>query len=401
MTTNKKESPSMNKYYQQHDNNINYETIVATTTATSDVNNTMTSSSSWPPINPQLYLIHVGKTGGSTIVKALSLSNYSTSVKCMVRRTKTKTTRRNKCYKYPSNNATSKLTQSILGVYHTWSPLLNKADKLWLLQNTNIFLFTIRNPISRLQSAYNYHKDGTHTVIKQNGKRNTYKDVKQYFYTHCYSNGFNNMITKLRTTGIHKTTTTVNDDNMDDDDCYTIGRNVLLGKSNQGDVHFQYNYEYYYTYTLSNQYTEHTHALAVVRTEYLWEDVIQLNQQLGGDDEDSSISSKNYWNTMKGYKVTHGSENYTTHHHHPSSGNDTEEIISIPNAIYLCCLMYNEIEIYQLLLLKAGNLSDDQKRISLNELLTTCHVTNNTEDVLSNPFSWTEYNKGNICEGVY
>ena len=204
----------MNKYYQQHDNNINYETIVATTTATSDVNNTMTSSSSWPPINPQLYLIHVGKTGGSTIVKALS-------VKCMIRRTKTKTTRRNKCYKYPSNNATSKLAQSILGVYHTWSPLLNKVDKSWLLQNTNIFLFTIRNPISRLISAYNYHKDGTHTVVKQNGKHNTYKDVKQNFYTHCYSNGFNNMITKLRNTGIHKTTTTVvNDDNMDDDEEY-------------------------------------------------------------------------------------------------------------------------------------------------------------------------------------
>jgi hypothetical protein len=387
MTTNKKESPPMNKDYQQHDK----PTIVgATTTATTDVNNTMTSSS-WPPINPKLYLIHVGKTGGSSIVKALSLSNYSKSVKCMIRRTKTKTTRKNKCYKYPSNT-TSKLTQSILGVYHTWSPLLNKADKSWLLQNTNIFLFTIRNPISRLQSAYNYHRDGTHTVIKQNnGKRNTYKDVKQYFYTHCYSDGFNNMITKLRTTGIHKTTNTVNDDNMDDDDCYTIGKNVLLGKSNQGDVHFQYNYEYYYNYTI-NQYTEHTHALAVVRTEYPWEDVIQLNQQLGDDDAESSISSKNYWNTKKGYKVTHGSENYI---------NDTEDIISIPNAIYLCCLLYNEIEIYQLLLLKARNLSDEQKRISLNELLTTCHVTNKDDDVLSNPFSWIEYNKGKICQGVY
>ena len=173
-----KNTPSIIEYKQQrqrHNNTINKEPIAFL----APTNNTMTSSS-WPPTYPQVYLIHVDKTGGSTIVKALQLLNYSTSVKCMVRRTKknasttTTTTTKNKCYNinHPSN-ATSKLTQSILGVYHTWSPLLNQADKLWLLRNTNVFLFTIRNPIMRLRSAYNYHKDGTHTIKQRGGKHDT------------------------------------------------------------------------------------------------------------------------------------------------------------------------------------------------------------------------------------
>jgi len=326
----------------------------------------------------------------------------------MVRRTKknastTTTTTRNKCYtnNHPSN-ATSKLTQSILGVYHTWSPLLNQADKLWLLRNTNVFLFTIRNPIMRLRSAYNYHKDGTHTIKQRGGKHATYKDVKEYFYVNCHGDGFDGMITKLRIGSKGSNTTTAATDM--DDDCYTIGKNVLLGNSHRGDLHFQYNYKYYYTYATSyqDQYTKDTppHSIAVIRTEYLWEDVIQLDQQLGGGDADSS-SSKNYWNAMKGYKVTHGSENYTAHHPSASDNNHTEDVISIPNAIYLCCLLYTEIEIYQLLILKARNISDEQKRISLNELFTTCHVTNNDDVLLSNPFSWMEYSKGKICQGVY
>ena len=144
---------------RRHNNTIN-KAPIATSAPTND---TMTSSS-WPPIYPQIYLIHVGKTGGSTIVKALRLANHSTSVKCMVRRTKKKrnttsttttTTTKDKCYTNNNNNyhhpsknnddtTSSKLSRSILGVYHTWSPLSNQADKLWLLHNTNVFLFTVR-----------------------------------------------------------------------------------------------------------------------------------------------------------------------------------------------------------------------------------------------------------------
>ena len=278
----------------------------------------------------------------------------------------------------------------------------------------------------RLRSAYNYHGDGTHAIKRRGrggggGERDVattyYKDVKEYFYVNCYGDGFDSMITKLRiggSKGSSNTTaaTAATAAGDMDDDCYTIGKNVLLGNSYRGDVHFQYNYEYYYKYATSGnrgqEYTKDTpppppHSIAVIRTEYLWEDVIQLDQQLGGgDDADGSSSSKDYWNTMKGYKVTHGSENYTAHHRPSSDNNHTEDnMTSIPNSLYLCCLLCKEIEIYQLLLLLARNLSNEQKRISLNELFTTCHVKNNNDDVLllSNPFSWMEYSNGKICQG--
>ena len=124
---------------RRHNNTIN-KAPIATSAPTND---TMTSSSSWPPMYPQIYLIHVGKTGGSTIVKALRLSNHSTSVKCMVRRTKKKrnttstTTAKDKCYTnnnnyhHPSKNnndtTSSKLSRSILGVYHTLESIIKPS----------------------------------------------------------------------------------------------------------------------------------------------------------------------------------------------------------------------------------------------------------------------------------
>jgi hypothetical protein len=111
----------------------------------------------------------------------------------------------------------------------------------------------------------------------------------------------------------------------------------------------------------------------------MWEDVIHLDQVLGG--------TGNY-GKMEGFKVTHGSENFTGAH-------STD--ISTSNTVFLCCLISREIEVYQQMILKALNLDDEQKRETLNDLLGRCLTTSEEKDVLQHPFSWRAFRQGEIC----
>ena len=40
-----------------------------------------------------------------------------------------------------------------------WGGNYNKEEKEWMLNNSNVFLYTVRHPIDRLISTYNYHRD--------------------------------------------------------------------------------------------------------------------------------------------------------------------------------------------------------------------------------------------------
>jgi hypothetical protein len=144
-----------------------------------------------------------------------------------------------------------------------------------------------------------------------------------------------------------------------------------------GGVHFEFNYEYYLKYTLGQR---PNHSVAVIRTEHLWEDVILLDQILGGTGD---------FGMMEGFKFTHGSENFTTH------GND----ISTLNRVFLCCLISREMEVYQQMILKALNLDDKQKRETLDKLLGRCLIKTPEKDLLQHPFSWTAFRQGQTCSG--
>ena len=223
-----------------------------------------------------------------------------------------------------------------------------------LLDNTNVFLFAVRDPIARLISAYNYH-------------RNEYRNVTKFpshavYYKECFPGSFDSMIDDIR--------------NGTSVECSRMGVNALLGKIRTGGIHFQFNYEHYLKYTLGQR---PNHAVAVIRTEHMWEDVIHLDQVLGG--------TGNY-GKVEGFKFTHGSENFTGAH---STG------ISTSNTVFLCCLVSREMEIYQQMILKALNLDDEQKRETLNDLLGRCLITPEEKDVLQHPFSWRAFRQGEIC----
>jgi hypothetical protein len=143
-------------------------------------------------------------------------------------------------------------------------------------------------------------------------------------------------------------------------ECSKIGVDALLGRIGSCGDHFEFNYEHYWKYSVGQR---PDHAIAVVRMEHMWDDIIQLDQLFGGTGN---------FGTYQEVKITHRSEKNAVF---------LSTDISDTNTIFLCCLIAREIEIYQQLILKAWNLDAIQKRKYILEL----------------PFSWKGFQLGATC----
>jgi hypothetical protein len=299
-------------------------------------------------------LIHIGKAGGSTLKKALNLAATKLAVECMVNKTHAGEDSTS-CYRCPPG--TSELVRRIKGYFHLSGKEVSNEGRLWLLNNTNVFLFTVRDPIERLISTYNYH---------QYEYRN---DTLRRFYKQCFPDGFDKLIESIR--------------NGTNSDCTNMGVDALLGepqrKTMKGGLHFQFNYRYYRNYTLGQK---PNHTVAVIRTEHMWNDVKELDQLLGGQGN---------FGKKEGFKFTHGSENFTAPH-----GTD----ISVSNTAFLCCLIAHEIGYYQEMILMAVNLDDNQKLVSLSSVMNRCGIDTPNEDMIETPFSWLEFRQSDICSDL-
>jgi hypothetical protein len=306
------------------------------------------------PYNPRIYLIHVGKAGGTTLNRALGLSGTLNSVKCMVNNSLVGEDS-SSCYSHSSR--TSQLERRTLGYYHMWGFGLDDEERKWLHSNTNVFLFTVREPIDRIISAYNFHRQ----LFRQGNADNDYPK----FYKECFPNGIDAAVDTLRR--VNRTV------------CMKLGVEVFSGqKFHGGGRHFRFNYGYYKRKTIDES---PNHAVAVIRTERLWDDVIHLDRLLGGTGD---------FGRRNGLKHSHGSENYTAPH---------SVDLSVPNTIFLCCLIYKDMEAYQQLILKAANLDGAQKSETLNHLLHRCQVKAPEHDLVNHPFQWQAFRQGRTCTG--
>ena len=308
------------------------------------------------PHHPRIYLIHVGKAGGTTLNRALGLSGTLNSVKCMVNNSLAGEDS-SSCYSH--SPGASQLERLTLGFYHMWGFGLDGVERKWLLSNTNIFLFTVREPIDRLISAYNFHRQ----LFREGNTDNEYP----MFYEECFPNGMDDTVDVLR----HGTIAEA---------CSKLGVEVLTGrKFHGGGRHFRFNYDHYKRKTID---VGPNHAVAVIRTERLWEDVIHLDRILGGTGD---------FGRRNGLKHSHGSENYTAPH---------SADLSVPNTIFLCCLIYKDMEAYQHLILKAANLDDAQKRETLSHLLQRCQINSSENDPVNHPFQWRAFRQGRTCRAM-
>jgi len=325
----------------------------------STVDNHHTNTTEWMidmPNDTRIEFIHIGKTGGMTIVKSFKLGRKRNEVKCIMKLRVNTTANISSCNTNRAHD--SKIYNHTIGHYHMHGADMKKDEKEWLLQNSNTFLYAVREPISRIISAYNYHREEYNQDLSYARKYKRFID--------CFPLGINDTVNILRMKR--------NDNNDTEIQCRTLGENVLKGKTFGGGPHFKLNYNFYNDYTIKKYIN---HSVAVIRTEYMWDDIIKLEQALGGSGDFKNV----------GFKHSHGSEKY-----------ELDARISIPNTIYLCCLLHEDIDIYQQLILKSINLNEMQKRESLSNLITRCHI-NEIEgpDLLDEPFSWKAYSKSATC----
>jgi hypothetical protein len=308
-----------------------------------------------PDDDTRIFFIHVGKAGGMTLRDSVISANES-KIKCAYKNSLSGKDYR-PCYKFQPE--ASQLDQKTLGIFHMNAVNMKPEEQQWLLDNTNVFLFSVRDPIDRLLSAYNYHRQLK--LGKGWGKG--------VFYTQCFPNGLDEMV--QRVAGM---------DTMLNEYCRRLGVDTLLGKENRGGgEHFQYGYQWYKSQSMDKR---PSHQVAAVRTERMWEDISHLDQLLGGTGEFEAAGSKN----------THGSESYTFSY----SGDLTYE-----HTRFLCCLIYKEIEAYQLMILKAMNLGDVHKRLTLSHLMKRCFIeipATQEHLLLEEPFSWEAFYREETCK---
>jgi hypothetical protein len=296
----------------------------------------------------RIYFIHVGKAGGQSLYKRIFVRLAKAYLPCRMAASEEAL---DTCYN-PQRGADSTLRSRLYGHVHIFNPTFTEPEKEWLRRRTNLLLFTVRNPIDRIVSAFNYH----HHELFQGEKPKPLKEyprekkISARIYTQCFHS-----VEELarEVSGTNNSTRHPK--------CRGLGRALLQGMV-QPVSHFYYNYGYYAHTVWYNR----SKAVAVLRTESLWNDVARIEYLLGGNPEPFLAPEAQL-------KATHGSETY-----HLQSG------LTAEGSIAICCTVHQELQVYHDLILYAVNLNASEKTDTLMVTLRHCgiHKTVPSKDVL-------------------
>ena len=133
------------------------------------------------------------------------------------------------CYTYEDDE--SQIDKNTLGQFHQ-TAINSKPEEIdWLLDNTNMFLYPVRDPISRLISAYNYHKSSPIKSLSLSDQ----KDMNM-FYVQCFPGSFDDMVGSIASRIGAR-----------DNHCRELGIATLTSSMDHRvqPAHFKYGYQYY------------------------------------------------------------------------------------------------------------------------------------------------------------
>ena len=356
--------------------------------------------------------IHVGKTGGETIKQILSIGCQS-----MANRK-----RKQSCLKHLPRRK-SQLSLHTHGYYHCYKMTVSKqirqqqlstASALPITSHFDTYLYTIRHPVDRILSWYNYvHPQHCATF------HSLYQNYYQHFQHHsgilhqqrrnlaATNNNIGNTATKISlttnktasasvgiscqtvqemirvptgfaTTFFFKCFPTIQDwsnalfkllhrkhnhqetDPSIDEECMQLAQQSIQGKlpnnnKSQIAIHLMANYQHYLNHTVYAHHGRPTDqkkkTIYVVRTEHLWEDLRSIDiKYLHGDGDFDKHSDS---------AITHGvpirNRNY-----------DDRMII------IFCCALMEEMEQYIYLIEHAQNLLSSEKQRMIHTAVHYC-----------------------------
>jgi len=304
----------------------------------------------WPFQNPDrvhMYFVHVGKAGGKSLYQHLHINTTPNRARC---RMKAKRVNNINCYGKRTRRyrQMSMIAKRILGHIHVHNPMYKERVREWLRHRTNLLLVTVRDPIDRIRSAFNFH----HNQFFQRHNKVRDGDYSRFgvtIFVDCFREVED---LALAVANVNATK-----------HCHQIALAILDGTAKKGPLpHFKYNYKSYMNRVLSGR----PKAVSVIRTENQWEDLATLESLLGGN-------SSRFLQPEKQVRYTHGSESF-----------QLQAGLSPQGAKALCCALHGEVQIYHDLITSAVNLKGTEKAETLRSLFAHCGVN----ETLSNEQIW-------------
>jgi hypothetical protein len=328
---------------------------------------------------PNLALMHVGKTGGTTIESTvimagcLSMRHTGHARKCKRRQTS----------RMPES-AISRHTKTVFHYGMVYPP--------GGLEGANGVMFSVREPLARLESAYYYGSpwyceppdDRRCRRLKERMHKPATNETDANFkfrkFWSCFPTlesitrhlGSNASTTANSSTGpriVHDEDSVVLDENHpvrksvltteSCDDMIDMVREVFHSSGLSYLLHLGAGYRYYSNFLAAAVARRKTAppVVLVIRTEHLWHDVEKIDLMLGGDGNFSDMYSQRF---------THGSELFRNRTGLPDDAGQ---------AALVCCAMLPEIRAYQQIINEAINLSAEEKNETFGMTWKRCHVT--------------------------
>lgn len=258
------------------------------------------------------------------------------------------------------------ISQRLYGHLHLVSPRYTPVQQKWLRLYTNLLLVTVRDPVDRIVSAFNYHRF-EYFGNEEPKPRQEYakRDQGPVIYMDCFATVEDLAKSLQANSAAHPF-------------CQRLARDLT-----QGDfiptpcVHFHWNYQYYG----ETAWPDRSKPVVVVRTESMWQDVARIESLLGGDPQQ--------FLDLDGHiKITHGSESFQL-----TSG------LSQESTLVTCCALRREMQVYHDLVVAALNLKADEKVETLRRLFNHCGINDELAPIEIASWRWRNWYRQR-CAGV-
>lgn len=291
------------------------------------------------PGNRTIAMIHVGKAGGTSL-------RSLTRIRCSeVSRGQMKKTKKDidACMNEVFANDT--VLPNSVRYYMHWAHIYNASE----IEDATSFLFTVRNPVDRIISAYKYQ----HPVLCNRNvgssslgcRWTNFLEKDGHPIKILYGDESCTTLEMLAQSSMGPWS------NTSTPACRKVARKVVQGHGHKfytGHLHF--NYEYYANKTIHRYPNK---EVFVVRTDREIQDVEDLDRKLGGSGNlHGSVSIQ-----------TFGSESYKNKMALSKSGYQK-----------LCCVLEKELAIYESLIERAKNLDRDEKERTVAEVHRSCGI---------------------------
>ncbi len=250
-----------------------------------------------PPRGKSICFVHVGKTAGSSIGCGLGFRLHCNDEKQYI---------------------PGRLPKAATHVFH--------KDVYDCPDNSNFFLFVLRDPLERSRSAIAYGRPD----IDCDSTKDRLCVQKKKIYLYCGFSSASELAMGLSKNG------------GSSEECKHRARDMLRG-TNQYEGHLFYNYQYYF------ESIPHSNIL-VIRSEHMAEDWSGIETRLGGRLRD----------------------NITFPHQNSEPKDPRDLVLGKAERILLCHELCVEIQYYKLILLHALNINETEYESSMKKLQVSC-----------------------------